>query len=124
MYCWPQPRGIVKRSRTHAVRAIIPASHAANPAATLRADPTYLRASAVSRALDLSWLNPHEAEGGVGNDDRHRERATGQALAIDTVACVDRSWRFGDLIANLAAQAAASLWKFHTDQLSHYFHSG
>jgi hypothetical protein len=44
--------------------------------------------------------------------------AARQALVVNTVACVNQQRGFGDLVAVLAAQAAASLRKFHCDYFS------
>jgi hypothetical protein len=107
-----QPGCIVQRACPHATQAVIGTRRAANPGATLRANPSADHAPAISSPLDCSWLYAHETEGTVIYDDRQGERATGQALTIDTVACVNQLWRFGDLITDLAALTAASLWKF------------
>jgi hypothetical protein len=63
--------------------------------------------------LQLTRLDPREAESFVGDDDSHTERAAREALAIRAVAGVDQFWFFGDLIADLAALAAARLRKLH-----------
>src|SRR6266404_9804807 len=63
----------------------------------------------------MTRLEPHEAKSRVGDDDPDRERATRYALAVNTVACVNQPRCFGDLVADLAAQAATSLRKFHSD---------
>ena len=60
----------------------------------------------------MTRLEPHEAKSRVGDDDPDRERATRQALAVNTVACVNQLRCFGDLVADLAAQAATSLRSF------------
>src|SRR6266851_2250991 len=66
----------------------------------------------------MTRLEPHEAKSRVGDDDPDRERATRQALAVNPVACVNQLRCFGDLVADLAAQAAAGLRKFHSDYFS------
>jgi hypothetical protein len=44
--------------------------------------------------------------------------ATRQAMAVNTVACVNRLRGFGNLVMDPAAQAAPSLRKFHCDYFS------
>ena len=56
-------------------------------------------------------------KGGLRQDEPHREGAARQALAIGAVARVDQLRSFGDLVADLAALAAAALGKFHRDVL-------
>jgi len=87
--------------------------HAANPGAALRADQSDIDASAIGGALKLTRLEPRQAKPPLGNDDPQRERTTGQALAIQAVAGIDRLRLFADLIANLPALATAALWELH-----------
>src|SRR5205814_5335650 len=70
-------------------------------------------AAAVGGALQGARLDPYEPESVVGNHHPQRERAARQALAIGAVACVNRLWCFGDLVADRAALAPAGLRKFH-----------
>src|SRR5215472_16169887 len=115
MPCRSQPRGVVERARTHADHAV--PRHSANPGAALRAYQPGVDAPAVRGALEWSRLDSAPTKGGLRHDKPHRECAARQALAIGAVARVDRLRSFGDLIANLAALAAAGLGKFHRDLL-------
>ena len=58
--------------------------------------------SANHRSLNIGRGSaPTRREGPISYDDRDRERATRQALALDTVACVNQLRWFGDLLARL-----------------------
>src|SRR5690348_45763 len=58
--------------------------------------------SANHRSLNIGRGSaPTEAGRPHQYDDRDRERATRQALALDTVACVNQLRWFGDLLARL-----------------------
>jgi hypothetical protein len=58
--------------------------------------------SANHRSLNIGRGSaPTRREGPISYDERDRERATRQALAPDTVACVNQLRWFGDLLARL-----------------------
>jgi len=66
--------------------------------------------AAVGDALRQPRLARNQPEGTVRRKGTARE-----VLAVGAVACVDQLRFFRDLVTNLAAQAAAGLWKFHGD---------
>src|ERR1700746_752142 len=111
MPCRSQPGGIVERARTPAAPAV--PRDAANPGAALRAHQPGVDAPAVRSALERSRLDSAEMKGGLGRDKPHGKGAARQALTIGALSRVDQLRSFGDLIANLAALAAAGLGKFH-----------
>jgi len=111
MPCRPQPRRIVERARTHPDHAI--PRRTANPAAARRAHQTGIDPTTVCRSLERSRLNSAETKGSLGPNDPHREGAAGQALAIGAVAGVDQLRRLANLVAQLAALAAAGLRELH-----------
>src|SRR5258706_3865707 len=108
-----QPGGVVQRAGPHAAQALIRSRRAANPTTALRADPAGLDAAAVRDCMHKPRLDSRQVKGPVVHRDRDRKRATRQALAIGAVAGVSQLRCFGDFVANLAAKAAAGLWKFH-----------
>jgi hypothetical protein len=63
--------------------------------------------------MEESWLNPAEPEPVLWYDYSNPEGAAAQTLAILAMAGVDQLRRFGDLVADLAAFAAAGLRKLH-----------
>src|SRR5215471_19209487 len=88
-------------------------SASANPGTALRANQSGVNASAIGGALKLTWLYPCQAETFLGHNDSQGERASGEALAIQAMAGIDRLRLLGDLVANLSALATACLWALH-----------
>jgi uroporphyrinogen-III decarboxylase len=73
--------------------------------------------------MKASWLNPAEPESVLWYDYSNPEGAAAQTLAILAMAGVDQLRRFGDLVADLAALAAAGLRKLHgngSPTISHF----
>ena len=83
----PQPGCIIQRAASDADHAI--PRQAADPGTALWANQSGVDASAIGGALKSAWLKPRQAEPLLGNDDPQRERAAGQALAIQAVAGID-----------------------------------
>src|SRR5215469_857816 len=107
----PQPRGIVERSSPSPDHAI--PRGAANPGAAFRAHQASADPPAIGRSLDRSRLDTAEAKGALGYDNPDREGAAGYPLTVGAVAGVNHLRRFGNLVAKLAAMAAASLRELH-----------
>jgi hypothetical protein len=107
---WPQPRRIVEGARSDAHHPV--SGRAANPRAAFGADPSRVESPAIGHALEPSRLDPAETKRTLRDDNPHGERAARQALAV---ARVDQLRDLGDFAADLAALAAAGLWKFHGD---------
>src|SRR5262249_23275321 len=107
----PQPRGIVERSSASPDQAI--SRRAANPGTALRTHKAGTDPPAIGRSLDRSRLDTAEAKGALGHDNPDREGAAGYPLTVGAVAGVNHLRRFGNLVAKLAAMAAASLRELH-----------
>jgi hypothetical protein len=60
-----------------------------------------------------SRIEPGELKGLIRYEQRHRERAAGEMLAIGAVAGVDNFGDASDLVAKASAQASTGLWKVH-----------
>src|SRR5437667_9294843 len=118
------PGCVVQRAGAHAAilarvrRAELRAAE--DPRAAIRAHPASGGAAAVGEALDRSRLAARQAERGGGDDDRHRERAAGHALAVAAMAGIGGNRRLGDLVAQLAALAAAGQWQLHGPYLPEF----
>ena len=107
----PQPRCIVECAAPDADYAV--PRHPANPGAALRAHQSGVDAPTIGGALKSTRLNPRQAEPVLGDNDAQRERASGQALAIQAMAGIDRPRLLADLVADLPALATACLWELH-----------
>jgi hypothetical protein len=117
MQRWPHPGRVIQRACQDANYAVV--RRAANRAPAFRADPQRHGPPAVGSALEESLLNPAEPEPVLWYDYSNSEGAAAQTLAILAMAGVDQLRRFGDLVADLAALAAAALRKFHGTCLLH-----
>ena len=106
-----QPGSIIQRATPDADYTF--SQHSADPGAALQAHKSRVYASAIGGALKSTRLNSRQAEPLLGNDDPQRERASGQALAIQAVAGIDRPRLLADLVADLPALATACLWELH-----------
>jgi pimeloyl-ACP methyl ester carboxylesterase len=113
MHRRPDPGGVVERAGTR--RAHRRALHrvAANPRAAFRADPAVPDGTAVGDARDQPRLDPGQPERLVRNDNRDREGAAGHPLAVGAVTGVYETRCLGDLVAQLAALAAAGQRELH-----------
>ena len=107
----PQPGCIVQCAAPDAEYAI--PRHSANPGTAFGANQSGINAPAIGSALKSTRLNSGQVESLFGDDDPQRERASGQALAIQTMAGIDCLRLLGDLVADLPTLAPARLWKLH-----------
>src|SRR6516162_9072127 len=109
MHCRAQPRGVIQCAGADAKSVScsrLGLWAAADPRATIRADPPGDRAPAVGFALERARLGPCEVEGGACHNQPHCERATCQTLTFRAVTGVDELRGFPDLIAYRSALAA------------------
>ena len=106
-----EPRCIVERPGSDPNHPITRRTR--DPRAAFGAYPTGAGATAICETLERPRLYTTELVRDLGDYDGHREGAAGKALAIPAMTSVDLLGCFSDFVADLAALAAARLWKLH-----------